>query len=339
MISRSTGDVHDDLRRFPFLQKVEALVKALERQDVRDDRREIDAAGYDEGLRLIPRLEHPAPVDAENGQSFEDDVLGEIDAHVVGWKSEQRRSSSVADEAETLIDGSAAAAHLEQDVGAVSVRLLEDPLLQAFNARVEDAIRTEPLCQLELAGIDIDRDDLRRAGRARDGDRHEPDRADARDDDALRADARSHDGVNSVAERVEHGCPRIRNGRVELPDIVLGHRDVIGETAVAIDADDLDVFADVRLSGAAQVTDAARDVALCRYAVADLHGTHGCADLCDLAHEFVADDKRRLHARLRPLIPVPDVPVGSADAGFADADEDVGRPDRRHRDVFQYHAW
>ena len=43
-----------------------------------------------------------------------------------------------------------------------------------------------------------------------------------------------------------------RDRRIEPPDVVLGNRDVLGKRAVAIDADDLDALADVRLAGAAE---------------------------------------------------------------------------------------
>ena len=125
----------------------------------------------------------------------------------------------------------------------------------------------------------------------------------------------------------------VRNRRIEPPDVVFRHRDVLGERSVAIDADDLDALADVRLAGAAEQAGEIGDVSLGRDAVAGAYRAHGVADGHDRPHELVPDDDRRLDARLRPLVPRIDVEIGAADAGLLDADQYVGRADRRHRHV------
>ena len=144
--------------------------------------------------------------------------------------------------------------------------------------------------------------------------------------------------MHRVAERIEDGRPLVGYRRVELPHVVFRHRDVIREASVAIDADDLHVLADIFLPGAAKQAGAARDVAFRRYAIARHDAAHRRPDLFNDAHKLVANDQRLLHPVLRPLIPSPDVSVGSADAGFANADKHVGRADRRQRNVFEGHA-
>ncbi len=69
-------------------------------------------------------------------------------------------------------------------------------------------------------------------------------------------------------------------------------------------------------------------------AIADAHRAYCVTDGLDTAHELVADDARRMHALLRPMVPRVDVVVGPADAGFFDADEHVGRSDRGNRNLF-----
>ena len=113
----------------------------------------------------------------------------------------------------------------------------------------------------------------------------------------------------------------VGNRRIETPHVILRHRDVFGKRAVAIDADDLDLFADVRLAGAAEKAGEIGDVAFGRHAIADAHRAHRAADRRDGSHELVPDDDRRLDALLRPRIPGVDVEIGAADAGLFDVDQ------------------
>ena len=58
-------------------------------------------------------------------------------------------------------------------------------------------------------------------------------------------------------------------------------------------------------------------------------------DLDDLADELVPDHERHRDRLLRPRVPRVDVQVGAADAGLADADQDVVDPDLRLRHVLE----
>ena len=191
------------------------------------------------------------------------------------------------------------------------------------------------LGEFELRGIDVDRKDERCSGGARNGYGHESDRADPGDSDALHADTRGHDGVHGVAERIEDGGELIGNRRIEPPDVVFRNRNVFGEGAVAIDADDLHALADMRVAGAAEQTGEVDDVPFGRDALAHANASHGIADCRDRAHELMPDDERRLDAILRPCVPGVNVMVGSAEAGLFDANQDVGRTDRRNRHLHQ----
>src|SRR5690349_19717773 len=59
-------DGHDDLGRLAVLEQFETLPIAVDRQHVRDDGAEVDPPRDDQRLGLVPRLEHPAAVDAEH---------------------------------------------------------------------------------------------------------------------------------------------------------------------------------------------------------------------------------------------------------------------------------
>ena len=116
---------------------------------------------------------------------------------------------------------------------------------------------------------------------------------------------------------------------VEVPDVRRRHRDVLGEAAVAVHADDFRVRADVRVAGAAEQAASVDDVALRGHAIALVDVGDETADSHDVAGELVPDDDRRLDAPLRPVVPVVDVHVGAAHAGAPDANQDFVVADRR----------
>src|SRR5690348_1755823 len=75
--------------------------------------------------------------------------------------------------------------------------------------------------------------------------------------------------------------------------------------------------------GAAVTTEATRDVTFTGHTIADGEAAHLLTHLDDLTDIFVADVHRHWNRLLRPFIPLPDMDVGAADRGLADADEDI----------------
>ncbi len=108
---------------------------------------------------------------------------------------------------------------------------------------------------------------------------------------ALPRDVALEDGVDGVAHRVHDGADFGGNA-VELHHVGGRHRDVVGEGAVAVHADDLGPLAEVAAAGAALEAVPADDVAFGGDQVA--HGEEPGrvrlrAQLDDLAGELVAD--------------------------------------------------
>lgn len=162
-----------------------------------------------------------------------------------------------------------------------------------------------------------------RAGSLGDGDGHEADDARAGDEDGLHTDTRAHDGVHRVAERVEDGGPLVGDVLIHRPDVRLGDHRVVGEDAVAVDAQDLHVARDMRIADERVVVVARRDVALGAHPIARLHLLDGRADAHDDAHELVAGDDTDGDSSRCPVVPLVDMAVGAAHARFVDADEHV----------------
>src|SRR5689334_12672848 len=120
-----------------------------------------------------------------------------------------------------------------------------------------------------------------------------------------------------------------------MPDVCRGHRDVFGEASIAIDADDLRVWTDMRVAGATQQASTVDNMSFSGDAITFAYVGDEFADLNDVTGEFVSDDDGRFHASLRPRVPVVDVYVGSAHAGAAHANQNFIVSNRWLRDVLQ----
>jgi len=111
----------------------------------------------------------------------------------------------------------------------------------------------------------------------------------------------------------------VADGVIQVPHVRRGHRDVLGEAAVAIDADDLGERANMRVASAAKQTTSVHDVAFRGHSIAFLHVRNEAANLHYITGEFVSDNERRFASSARPSVPVVDVNVGAAHAGATHA--------------------
>jgi len=138
--------------------------------------------------------------------------------------------------------------------------------------------------------------------------------------------------VHGVAERLLDGRDlRADLPRVGRPQDVGRQLDVLGEAAVAADADDHVLAADVGLADAALVAGAADDVALGRDDILDAQAVPRGdvrADGHDLAHQLVADDAHRALFALERVEDhalegdaIPDPPIRTAESGVEHLDE------------------
>src|SRR5687768_13533034 len=76
-------------------------------------------------------------------------------------------------------------------------------------------------------------------------------------------------------------------------------------------------------------------MSLSRHAVANLHVGDELANFDDIAGEFVSDNKGRLAATARPLVPFKDVDVRATNPGSTHADEDFVVENGGYGDVGQ----
>src|SRR5436190_21120762 len=76
-------------------------------------------------------------------------------------------------------------------------------------------------------------------------------------------------------------------------------------------------------AGTAITAEAAGDVPFSRDAVPDLEAAHFLTHFDDFTDVFVTDLHRHRNRLRRPVVPFPNVDVGAADRGLANADEDI----------------
>jgi hypothetical protein len=144
--------------------------------------------------------------------------------------------------------------------------------------------------------------------------------------------------MDGVAERVEDGRRVQVDGPSVHPHVPGRQGDVLGERAVAADAEPHCVPAQVPPPGQAVAALAAHQVALAADQVADLDVGDVPADVGDLADELVAEHQRGAHGLPRPAVVGADVQVRAADAGAEHLDQDVARADGRLGHVSQPQA-
>ena len=141
--------------------------------------------------------------------------------------------------------------------------------------------------------------------------------------------------MHRVAERIEDGGHVEIDGRIVVPDIGHRQRDVLGESAGAIDADAACVLAQMASPRQAIATQAAHHMALAADDLAGMKVGDVGAGGHDLADELMADDHRHGNGFPRPIVPFPDVDIGAANAGAHHADENIIDTDFRPRHVFE----
>src|SRR5687768_11503360 len=122
--------------------------------------------------------------------------------------------------------------------------------------------------------------------------------------------------MHGVAQRIEDGADLIVNLVRQVNGVEGGKPQVFGEGAGHVDADTLGLRVEMKMASPRHAALHADKMAFAGDTVTDLDGPDVSADLFDHTAEFVAHDHRNRDGLLRPLIPVPDVNIGAADAGF-----------------------
>ena len=255
----------------------------------------------------MPGLVHLAAGDAVEGKALEDHVAREIHFGGSAGCTEEVHSSAQPSGRERLGVTARVAAHLADEIHAITAGELENAGEDVVAPGIERDVSAHRAGQFEPAGVEVAGDDERRTGGASDAHRKAADRPAAEYEHGAPGDRGLQNGVDGVAHRI-HDRADLGGDSVELHHVRCRHRDVVGERAVAIDADDLRALAEV--SGAQPALEAvpADDVAFRGYRVShreQLLALGLAAELDDLSGKLVADHHRRAEVGRWPSCPIP----------------------------------
>jgi hypothetical protein len=315
--------VDKDLAGFAGLEALHGFAEIFHGDAVGDDGMKIQLAAFEQRRHLIPGLIHAASVDALDGDAFEDDVFGEVQRDGLGGETEEGDAAAASDDVEGCSDRVGMAGHFKDDIDAEASGFFHDDVVDVFFRGIKNVVGVHLAGDAGAMLVDFDGEDGSRAHGFGDGDGEQADGSASGDGDSFGGNFSGENRVDGVAKRIEDRSVFSGNGGVELPDVRFGNDDVFGEGSVGVDADDLDVLADVGFAGAALQALAASDVHFGGDEVSLFDAGDFIAEGGDFAAELVAGDERRVNAVLRPAVPVVNVEVGAADGGHFDFDEDL----------------
>ena len=145
---------------------------------------------------------------------------------------------------------------------------------------------------------------------------HDADRTGTGDQHIFSYKVAGKGGVGGISERIEDGGNVIRNGIGHYKGIHGGYAEVFGKTSLPVDADTDGVAAEMSSSCPAVAAVSAGDVAFSGDPITGVDALDFIPYLFNDAYEFMADGHRHRDGSLRPLVPIVDVDVSSADCGF-----------------------
>ena len=254
--------VQVDLAALARAHDADRLLELIEGEAMSDDGGEIDGAGREQPPYLIPGLPDAPSHHAVDRRPLENDVIGDIEGDRRAGQAKHGRFSAIGQGAEPLIDRGGGPRHLQQHVRPPPIGMGTHEIDDVDLRHVEGVIGAHPARQIEAIRADVGGEDGARACRPDDRDRHQPHRAASRDQHVARRDVEREGGMDRVAEVLLQGRQLWWHIRRVHPDVLCRQGYVFSETAIAVDADDLRLLAEMTAVRAALKTATAGDMAL-----------------------------------------------------------------------------
>src|SRR5688572_29354553 len=274
------------------------------------------------GDHLVPSLEHLAPIDSLYGQRFEYDP-GPVDRRATRRYAENGDLAAHDHAVDHLVEGLGRPRHLQTDIEAFLHAETGHEGAQVLFGDIDGDRVSHLRRQVETIFVDVGDDHMPGADVAADGGSHDSDRSCAGDEHILTDKIERQGRMHGVAERIKDGTNFIIDLFRKQNGVEGGKLEVFREGARHVDADALGFRVEVKMPSPRHTAFHADEMAFTRNPVAYFDGAYMSADLFDNAAELVADDHRNGYSFLRPLVPVPDVDVGAADARFLHLDQDL----------------
>ena len=144
--------------------------------------------------------------------------------------------------------------------------------------------------------------------------------------------------MHRIPERLLEGSDFRGEPRSVSPAVFRRQKHIAGERPVAVHAEDLHVLAEVIETAPALAAGVVDHVRLGGDEGARLQGVHLGTDRNHMPGDFVTKDPGRMNVTARPVVPVKDVHVGSADRGGRNLDQDVPALRLRDRHLVEFGA-
>ena len=135
--------------------------------------------------------------------------------------------------------------------------------------------------------------------------------------------------MGSIAVRIENGSEIIANALGNLESVKGRNHQKLSKCALAIHTHTNGVAAQMAASGTTITAIATSNMALTGDAITNGKAAHFLAHLNNFAHILMADMHGYWNCFLCPLIPFPNVDVGTADRGFFNLDHHIVVSDDR----------
>ena len=145
--------------------------------------------------------------------------------------------------------------------------------------------------------------------------------------------------MGSVAERIEDGVELFWYIGITGPHIGGRNHQIFRKRPVPVYTDALCIPAVFFVAFQTVPAFATGDVAFSGYQIPHLMSGYACACFDDLAHVFVAGSKTNRNGVLRPVIPLIDVYIRTADRCLMNLDFYIIRSDNRYRHAFHPEAF
>ena len=155
-----------------------------------------------------------------------------------------------------------------------------------------------------------------RPGKFAHGPRHNSDRTRAGNQYVLANRVKGKGGMYRISKGVENRVHFFGDTGLAAAYVFLGDNEIFRKSAVAVNTNANGILAKMAAALKAVSAFSANNVSLTGNDISNLPVDNVFADLCNLSHVFVTDNHRSFNCFLRPLVPVVNVQISTADSGL-----------------------
>ena len=227
-----------------------------------DCRRGVDKTRSKQARDRLPRGEDLAPRDTIEPQLLEDDIVRHVDRHRTVRKAQHRHAPCGRQCLESLAKCCLAAGHLEDDIHTDPPCSFENPGNYIVPGRIEEHVRPHLARKTQPVVREIANKQLSCPKGFCDADCKDADGPGACHQHCLAGNRLRVDGIKGISHGLLNRCPCSRNRVVVPPQHPLRNGHILSKGTGPVDAQDLQVLADLAVSRTALIAMSAVDVRL-----------------------------------------------------------------------------